>query len=169
MAIPDYADERSFKHFSRGFVGGSHGDNGSAYQESWDSTSGAEETKMIVDRYQHYCAYCGNSGLPLQPYFKGSFTHEGSDRVTGYACVCSGAMDEADYKQKVVELKDKYEEDLYHLKQQAPKVNTEVIKTLAENKVKKMKKDLDRKFNNVNVSLTDFGFSLTGEKDNVEF
>ncbi len=127
MAIPDYADERSYKYFTRGFVGSSHGDDGSSYRMSWNSRCDAEPTKMIQGICYHpVCAYCGNQGLPLQPYID---THR-DYTITDYTCVCKSAMDEVDWRQQVAELENKHHEEMSALNQSQPKPDLSIVKNI---------------------------------------
>lgn len=124
MAIPDYADERSYDCFTRGFVGSSHGDDGSSYRTYWNSECDASPTKMVNTYGRPVCAYCGNEGLPLQPNISGWKDYE----VTGYTCVCKGAMDEVDWRSEVTEVENKHYEEMSALRRREPKTNPDVIK-----------------------------------------
>ena len=124
MAIPDYADERSYDRFSRGFVGSSHGDNGSSYRTSWNSQCDAESTKMIQTYGRPVCAYCGNVGLPLQPNIERFRDYD----VVGYTCVCKGAMDEEEWRHELSEMENNHYEELQALKRREPRTNPDVIK-----------------------------------------
>lgn len=126
MAIPDYADERSYDRFSRGFVGSSHGDNGSSYRTSWNSQCDAEPTKMINTYNRPVCAYCGNVGLPLQPNIERFRDYD----VTGYTCVCKDAMDEVEWRNEMTALQNKHHKELQALKCREPKTNPDVIKRI---------------------------------------
>lgn len=126
MAIPDYADERSYGNFSRGFVGSGHGDNGSSYRVSWDTQCGAEATKMIITYGRPLCAYCGNIGLALQPNIERFRDYD----VVGYTCVCKDAMDEVEWRNEMRELKNKHNEEIRALERREPKTNPDVIKRI---------------------------------------
>lgn len=126
MAIPDYADERSYDRFSRGFVGSSHGENGSSYRTSWNSQCNAEPTKMINSHFRPVCAYCGNVGFPLQPNIDRYFDYG----VVGYTCVCKGAMDEVQWREELVAMENKHYEELQALKRLEPKTSPDVIKNV---------------------------------------
>lgn len=136
MAIPDYADERSYDRFSRGFVGSSHGDDGSNYRSSWNSQCDAEPTKMIHMRSRPVCAYCGNVGFPLQPHIERFRDYE----VTGYTCVCKGAMDEVEWKHDLCEMEKKHREELQALERCEPKSNPDVIKNIITRLTSKLEK-----------------------------
>lgn len=125
MAIPDYADERSYRNFTRGFVGSTHGDNGSSYRTSWNTQCDAEPTKMILTYGRPVCAYCGHEGLPLQPYIE-----EGDYQVYGYTCVCKGAMDEEAWQQEQATLISNHQKEMELLLERKPKTNPAVIKGL---------------------------------------
>lgn len=135
MAIPDYADERSYSRFRCGFVGTSHGDNGSGYRKDWDSQCDAEPTKMIQTYGRPVCAYCGNQGLPLQPNIRFN-----DYDVTGYSCVCKGAMDEEEWRQEITEVENKHYEEISAIKRRQPKTNPEVIKKLVKDLTERMEK-----------------------------
>lgn len=124
MAIPDYADERSYDRFSCGLVGSSHGDNGSSYRTSWNSQCDAEPTKMINTYNRPVCAYCGNVGLPLQPNIERFRDYD----VVGYTCVCKGAMDEEEWRHELSEMENNHYEELQALKRRKPRTNPDVIK-----------------------------------------
>lgn len=151
MAIPDYCDPRAEKNFTRGLVGISHGDNGSAYRYSWDSQCGQKKTTMV----DGYCAYCGNRGLPLQPLIDiyRDFT------VLGHTCICKDAMDELELKDAVNQVRIKAEKEIQALEDKMPKINPKVIKTLAEDKLKSSLKHIERGFcsesilNDLNITL----------------
>lgn len=126
MAIPDYADERSYGNFSRGFVGSTHGDNGSSYRTSWNTQCDAEPTKMILTYGRPVCAYCGNMGLALQPNIERYCDYD----IVGYTCVCKDAMDEAEWRNEMIALQNKHEEEIQALKCREPKTNPDVIKRI---------------------------------------
>lgn len=121
MAIPDYADPRSHKHFSQGFVGRSHGDPGKGgYKMSWDAISDAKPTSTIgTSDHTRYCVYCGNRAFPIQ------FSVGGN--VAGFCCVCKDAMDEVDWIAKRDALIAEHNVALRDLDRQAPKRNMEII------------------------------------------
>lgn len=136
MAIPDYADERSYNYFSRGFVGSGHGDNGSSYRIDWNSQCDAEPTKMIKTYNRPVCAYCGNHGLPLQP----NIAYYGAYEVTGHTCVCKDAMDEVQWREELKELENKHYQEIQYLKQREPKSNPDVIKGIVKRLTSKLEK-----------------------------
>ena len=89
MAIPEYCDPRARRHFSSGFVGKTHGENGTGYKTSWDSMSEASPTAVhILDSDRCYCAYCGQRAFPIQ---------REDYSVYGFCCVCKDAMDEVEW------------------------------------------------------------------------
>lgn len=146
MAIPDYCDKRAKKYFSRGFVGHSHGEDGTGYRYSWDSSSGASPTKMITGIGNPRCAYCGNEGLPLQPYFTASFDPDCNTTITGYACICKDAMDQLEVEDKLDQMALRHASEVRELQQQLPNVNKIVLKKLLDEKVKRQKEEIDRGF-----------------------
>lgn len=132
MAIRDYSycDARASKYFRLG---------------GWDSTSGAKATKMIsVDGYSHVCAYCGNRGLPLQPYFTGRLRLGCDTTVTGYTCVCKDAMDQLEIEEQVAQLKHKQQEELRLLLEKMPEVNKEVVSKIIKSKADELIKAAQR-------------------------
>lgn len=147
MPIPEYCDERAAQFFRRGYVGNSNGENGTPYSTHWDSTSGAKETKMILSASSRpNCAYCGNVGLPLQPYFRGSFTQDSDATVTGYTCICKDAMDEVQIKEQLQAMRAKHHAEETLLANSLPKVNKKALKAVAEARMKKLKKQIDQDF-----------------------
>lgn len=143
MAIPDYCDPRAEKYFHLNFVGSKHGEDGSCYRYSWESTSGAKETKMIVFGYSdRVCAYCGNPGLPLQPLIERYRDYT----VTGYTCVCKDAMDEIEIKEQLEQLKAKHHQEESLLEEKLPKVSKKVLKDVADIRAKELKKHIDKDF-----------------------
>lgn len=124
MAIPNHVDDRALNRFRRGFVGSSHGDNGSAYRDSWNSQCDAEPSKMIMTSGRPICAYCGNTGLPLQP----NIDRYGDYDIVGYTCVCTGAMDEEEWERERCEMENNHHEERRALERRKPKTNPDVIK-----------------------------------------
>lgn len=144
MAIPDYCDPRAEKHYVNSFVGSDRGDNGSMYGYRYDSTSGGKPTKMVhTSRYGRVCAYCGHQGLPLQPYFKGSFNPDSDDTVTGHMCICKDAMDELDINQAIRELKAKQAREMADLVNSAPKPSNKVLGVVLAHRVKVLTEEID--------------------------
>ncbi|HBT8980400.1 TPA: hypothetical protein MCM29_005139 [Klebsiella pneumoniae] len=125
MAIPTYADERSYNRFRKSFVGSFHGENGSSYRMYWSPECNAQPTKMVFSSGAPICAYCGHEGLPLQPYIE-----EGDYQVYGYTCVCKGAMDEEAWQQEQATLISNHQKEMELLLERKPKTNPAVIKGL---------------------------------------
>lgn len=123
MAYPDHMDERAVSRFRRGFVGSTHGDDGSNYRTAWDSECDAEPTKMIITSGRPICAYCGHVGFPLQPNIAGK-----DYDIIGYTCVCKGAMDEEEWRQEMRDMENKHYEEMQQLKRRAPKTNPDALK-----------------------------------------
>lgn len=136
MAIPDYADERSFEFFRRGFVGTTHGENGSGYRTDWDSESKTGPTAMIQRPGRPVCAYCGNVGMPLQPYI----SSHGHYDVTGYTCVCKDAMDEKAWDEEMKALRKRHAQEIEELEDRAPKLNPAVLKGIMQKLSNKLEK-----------------------------
>lgn len=144
MAIPDYCDDRAKKHYVHSFVGSRHGDNGSMYAYRYDSTSGGKETKMIrTSRYRCVCAYCGEVGLPLQPFFKGSFNPDSDSTVTGYMCVCKDAMDQLEIEESIRQLRIKQANDMKELERTLPKPSSEVLAKVMANRIKTLTEEIE--------------------------
>lgn len=99
-------------YFQRIYVGVS-GIGG--YEYMWNSTNkDLVPTQHIEIDRDDYCPYCGEIMYPIQ-----GFLAQGIENytVTGSCCLCQGARDELEYKQKENELKKKHEEELYKLQQ----------------------------------------------------
>lgn len=119
MAIPDYADPRSHEFFANGFVGFTHGDNGTSYARSWDSRHPElKVTATVAVNYRAHCVYCGNRAMPIQ--------NQDLD-VTGYTCPCKGALDEVEYLRLVEELREQFDNDLESLTANAAPVPSEEV------------------------------------------
>lgn len=147
MARPEYADERSFKYFRTGYVGEKHGDNGTAYSSTWDSTSeGLRPTRVHTTRNYAYCAYCGNRALPIQQRVNRvrSFSVRYDYKDAGHTCCCTGAVDEAEYHTKRDEMLERHRGELRALEDTAPKPNPEVVPALAEKVMADIMKDIKR-------------------------
>ncbi|CAD5377332.1 conserved hypothetical protein [Pseudomonas sp. OF001] len=148
MAIPDYADERSYKFFSRSLVGTKHGEGGTGYCVSWNTSAEGLEPTAVYPNCT--CIYCGNRANPIQAGLRRPrSTYIGEDdrdyNVTGYACCCKGAMDEGEHKLKVAELKERHAQELEALEKQRPTPDPEVFKAFAEDMARQMaRKALDR-------------------------
>lgn len=127
MTIPAYADERSYNRFRKSFVGSFHGENGSSYRMYWSPECNAQPTKMVFSSGAPICAYCGNEGLPLQPY-----TDEGDYQVCGHTCVCEGAMDEEAWQEEQIRLVSDHQKEMEKLLKRKPKTNPAVIKGLIQ-------------------------------------
>lgn len=144
MAIPDYCDDRAKKHYKNYFVGSDHGDNGSMYGYRYDSASGGKATKMIhLSRYRCVCAYCGEVGLPLQPFFKGSFNQDSDTTVTGYMCVCKDAMDQLEIEESIRQLRAKQANDMKELESTLPKPAPEVLAKVMANRIKTLTEEIE--------------------------
>jgi hypothetical protein len=125
MAIPDYADPRSHKHFSKGFVGISHGDGNTGYKTSWDAISDAKPTStMGIHTHTRFCVFCGNRAFPIQSCV-GADPH-------GYACVCKEAMDEIDWQEQFQLLLNEQAKARRLLIKEMPKRNPDVFEQYAK-------------------------------------
>jgi hypothetical protein len=125
MAIPEYADPRSHKHFSKGFVGTSHGDGNTGYRTSWDAISEAKPTStMGIHAHTRFCVFCGNRAFPIQSCV-GADPH-------GYACVCKEAMDEIDWQEQFQQLLNEQAKARRLLIKEMPKRNPDVFEAYAK-------------------------------------
>lgn len=159
MARPEYADERSYKFFSHGFVGGSHGDNGSSYRTDWDSTSeGLHATAVHTSRACNpVCAYCGNRALPVQKDlgYSGLRSHNRYIDM-GYSCCCKGAMDEREYVAVREAMLERHHLEIQELEKAAPEPSSEVLLAYATKCAQSALKSLgtfrgDTEINNINL------------------
>jgi len=142
MAIPDYADERAHKHFSRGFVGEKHGENGTGYRVSWSSTSGAHPTSVHqIDNTRCYCVFCGNRAFPIQTDDFG---------ITGHACVCKDAMDELEWRGEYQSLLNEQCRAREALKKKVPIPKKEALLSVITRKFDSVKHYIDRDFSVTN-------------------
>lgn len=87
----DYADPRA-KKFVRYFH------DGEPYFEN--DHKDLIPTKTIAIGHYDYCVYCSNQALSIQSNIP--FSYE----ITGKTCICKGAMDEIEMKQKIKSIKD---------------------------------------------------------------
>lgn len=90
----------------------------------WNTTNDvADETRTINIGSHAYCPYCAKEALPLQRDIKRYDDY----RVTGYCCLCEGALAESAYKNTELVLLAKHEKELSDLKQQwLPKLKYDV-------------------------------------------
>ena len=162
MAIPDYADERAEGYFENGFVGKSHGDNGSFYKKFWNSFSDLAPSKMIKCNRLYYCAYCGNKGLPLQGN-KGTNDYN----IYAYTCVCSGAFDERETEAEAKKIISDAEKQAYQIRQNMPAINMSVVKKLAEMNHTRLLKEIidDNNSWRIDKTLRDLGLSLNSHNN----
>lgn len=142
MSIPKYADKRAHKFFHRGFVGGTHGDDGTSYRMSWGSTDdGLVPTSVVMSethgRHHPFCGYCGNRALPIQ---------NSRYDVTGHTCVCKGAMDEVEWIALHKQMKSRHEDEMAELEDARPKVDPKVVARVAKSALDANVKDIERSF-----------------------
>lgn len=158
MARPEYADERSHKFFSSGFVGSSHGDNGTSYSTHWDSTSvGLHPTAVHTSRISiEVCAYCGNRALPIQTDL--GYRGGRGDRYIskGHTCCCSGAMDEREYVAVREAMLERHHNEIQEMEKAAPVPPKEVLLKYATRCTEKALKSIsdhwgDRDINNIGL------------------
>lgn len=130
QAIPDHADERTYKFFNRVYVGklgGKNGEDEYGYKMSWDSRH--EDLKPSKTYGQSYCAYCGKRPMPIQPDDRGY-------EVTGHVCLCSDAQDEVENNQAIAEAEENHYQEMQALKRKAPKPSDDVKRKIIESKLK---------------------------------
>lgn len=109
-------DERARDYFR-------YGSNGSELRFYWDSECGAPTSPMIIDRSTSYCVFCGERGLPLQPWIKKCKDYS----ITGYTCICKDALDYLDILKEEKDLRDKMFKEIKDIRGKAPSPNKEVI------------------------------------------
>lgn len=125
--IPDYADKRAHKFYSRVYVGSNLcGANALGYKMSWDSDH--DELKEVETLGRHYCGYCGNRPLPIQ-----AFLWKEDYSVTGYTCVCSDAMDAIEVGLKIEALKELHRKQLRELEKKMPKHKDSIKVAILQN------------------------------------
>lgn len=125
-SIPENADERTHKFFSRGYVGkhgGRHGEDEHGYVMSFDTRH--EDLKPSTTYGQSYCVYCGKRPYPIQPSKLGF-------AITGYVCLCKEATDEVENNALVEEMLERHAEELYELQKLKPKPSIDVKRKLIE-------------------------------------
>lgn len=148
MAYHDHCDERAKKFYERGFVGSSHGDDGTSHSTSWSSRNKElKPTKCLSTNRITICAYCGNQALPIQHNIELDIRRSNYD-ITGYTCCCTSAMDEIEYQVKLEELFDRHNQEVDELEKLTPKISEEVqVKLLAKLHEKSSVSDLMDRFN----------------------
>ncbi len=138
MAIPAYADPRSHKFFTRGFVGSKAGEEGTNYSTYWNSHSETVPTTVYSLRSDaHVCAWCGNRPFPLQDAYLD---------VIGYICVCKDAMDEVELIAEYQALLKEQAQARQALKDKLPKPSQVVLDMVVDKTIAKIKDDLARNF-----------------------
>lgn len=128
--IPEHAVESTFKFFDRVWVGkhgGRHGEDEDGYKMSWSSRH--EDLKPSKTYGPHYCVYCGNRPMPIQP------DHLGSE-VSGYMCLCENAQKEVENNQAILEAEENHYQEMQALKRLAPKPSIEVKRNIINSKLK---------------------------------
>ena len=87
------------------------GINGSRYE--WNSTNkDLIPTHSIKIGYNRYCPYCGEKMFPIQGHLAQGIKNY---NTTGYCCICQGARDELEYKNKQEELAQKHRQEVQDL------------------------------------------------------
>jgi len=149
MAIPEHADPRAHQFFERGFVGKSHGDDGSGWRYSWHSTTeGLHPTAIhTCARLRPICAYCGEHALPIQKDlgYQSEFNNH-RDRYIhkGFTCCCSGAMDERDYVVLRETMLERHAQELEQLESAAPVPPLHIAQAYGRKAAEKALEGIDR-------------------------
>lgn len=128
--IPEHAVESTHKFFHREWIGkcgGKHGEDEQGYKMSWDSRH--EDLKPSKTYGQHYCVYCGNRPMPIQP------DHMGYE-VSGYMCLCADAQKEIEVNKEIAEAEQKHYEELQALKRNFPKPSDDVKRKIIASETK---------------------------------
>lgn len=82
------------------------------YEWSWESDHpDLEPTETVIIGNQHYCVYCCQKAYPIQAGLRRNSWSERGDNydTTGYCCICESAEKEKEYKKKLIELNERYE------------------------------------------------------------
>lgn len=102
-SIAKYADERAFNRglINYGYVGENNGDCGvNNSKVASINDCNVLPTKVTTIGNYSYCFYCGRVARPIQ----NKIIKFEDYSITGYTCVCKGAMDEYEMREKVAEL-----------------------------------------------------------------
>lgn len=82
---------------------------------SWNTTNeSAVETRVVYIGNTAYCPYCGNKALALQRNIKRFNDYE----ISGYCCLCDGALAESEYESLKAALIAEHEKELEGLKRE---------------------------------------------------
>lgn len=160
----EQADERAKKFFDRVFVGTSvKGADSSGRKMSWNS-SHEDLTPTLCHTALHasYCAYCGQTALPIQANLRQSsgFTPAAKEYdVTGRCCICKDAMDEVanSYERRILE--HKHKEELEALAKLAPTpsvvVKERLVHATVAHQLKQLKGGWTADFSSLGVKFGD--------------
>lgn len=137
--IPEYTDDRARRLFERVYVGTRHGD-ATGHSWSWDSMNGSLKPTLthVVEGSRAFCAYCGNRAYPIQERI--------GYQVTGFTCVCKGAMDEIEWMAVRQQMLDRHHDELVEMESAAPKADPQVLVRVVEFQAKALIKDIERGF-----------------------
>ncbi|WP_415912371.1 hypothetical protein [Neptuniibacter sp. QD37_11] len=136
MPIPEYCDPRAEEFFTRGFVGERHGENGTSYRISWDTThEGLQPTLVLKAGNRRICAYCGNPALSIQSRSEGYPT-------IGHTCCCKGSRDELEHKEKLEALQARHEEEMTALMNEAPRPSKSVVEVAVSASARRIEQEL---------------------------
>lgn len=160
----EQADERAKKFFDRVFVGTSvKGEDSSGRKMSWNSShEDLQPTLCHIALHTSYCAYCGQTALPIQANLRRSSGFSSAAKeydVTGRCCICKDAMDEVAnaYEQRM--LKHRHKEELKDLAKLAPKpdpsVKEQLIRKAVEHQLKQLKGGWTADFSSLGIKFGD--------------
>ncbi|QEM41000.1 hypothetical protein TQVEPAJM_CDS0073 [Pseudomonas phage VB_PaN_phPA-Intesti] len=141
--FPAHCDERAERFFSRVFVGKSvRGADKYGYTYSWNSRhADLQPTSTLQQRGAHSCSFCGRAALPIQ---NSGDRFAGYDySVTGYTCICSGAMDELDWIVQAQRMKKRHQEEVEEMLLQRPVPPKDVRQELTKNRLMRLLSDVE--------------------------
>ena len=130
QGIPEHAVESTYKFFDRVYVGkcgGKHEEDENGYKMSWDSRH--EDLKPSATHGKHYCVYCGEHPMPIQPYDMGY-------EVTGYMCLCEKAQVEVAINEAILQAEEKHRLEIQSLKRQIPQPSEAVKRKIIQARMK---------------------------------
>lgn len=106
-----FIPSKEVEHYFERYYVGVRGINGSRYE--WNSSNPDHiPTHSITIGRTKYCPYCGETMFPIQGYLaRGIDNYD----ITGYCCICQGARDELEYKNKQEELAQKHKQEMRDL------------------------------------------------------
>jgi hypothetical protein len=106
---------RPREHFKYMFTYSSCWKNKGETAYFWNTTNDtAIETRTVTIGSDEYCPYCGRKALSLQRAIKTFDNYS----ITGYCCLCEGALAEIEYRKKEQELLVRYEKERSDLRKE---------------------------------------------------